>query len=131
MAEELADEADFLSIGSNDLVQYMLAVDRTNEQVSALYKSHHPAILRAIHRIVVAAQRAGKPVSICGDLATEAHMIPFLLGIGLRTFSIDIRSAPSIERKIASIDLAEAEQLAIRLLTMGRISEIEDFLLDC
>ena len=131
VAEELADEADFLSIGSNDLVQYMLAVDRTNEQVSALYKSHHPAILRAIHRIVVAAQRAGKPVSICGDLATEAHMIPFLLGIGLRTFSIDIRSAPSIERTIASIDLAEAEQLAIRLLTMGRISEIEDFLLDC
>ena len=131
VAEELANEADFLSIGSNDLVQYMLAVDRTNEQVSALYKSHHPAILRAIHRIVVAAQRAGKPVSICGDLATEAHMIPFLLGIGLRTFSIDIRSAPSIERTIASIDLVEAEQLAIRLLTMGRISEIEAFLLDC
>ena len=131
VAEELANEADFLSIGSNDLVQYMLAVDRTNEQVSALYKSHHPAILRAIHRIVVAAQRAGKPVSICGDLATEAHMIPFLLGIGLRTFSIDIRSAPSIERTIASIDIAEAEQLAIRLLTMGRISEIEAFLLDC
>lgn len=130
VAEELADEADFLSIGSNDLVQYMLAVDRTNEQVSALYKSHHPAILRAIHRIVVAAQRAGKPVSICGDLATETHMIPFLLGIGLRTLSIDIRSAPSIERTIASIDLAEAEKLAIRLLAMGRISEIEAAILD-
>ena len=131
VAEELADEADFLSIGSNDLVQYMLAVDRTNEQVSALYKPHHPAILRAIHRIVVAAHQAGKPVSICGDLATEAHMIPFLLGIGLRTLSIDIRSAPSIERTIAAIDLSEAEELATQLLTMGRISEIEAAIFDC
>ena len=130
VAEELADEADFLSIGSNDLVQYMLAVDRTNEQVSALYKSHHPAILRAIHRIVAAAQGAGKPVSICGDLATEAHMIPFLLGIGLRTLSIDIGSAPSIERAIAAIDLAAAEEVAARLLKMGKISEIEAFLVD-
>ena len=125
---ELAAEADFLSIGSNDLVQYMLAVDRTNEQVSDLYKSHHPAILRAIHRIVAAAQDAGKPVSICGDLVTEVRLLPFLLGIGLRTFSIDIGNAPSLERSIAEIRLDEAKEQARQLLDMGKISDIEAFL---
>ncbi len=130
VAEELATEADFLSIGSNDLVQYMLAVDRTNEQVSELYKSHHPAILRAINRIVIAAKQADKPVSICGDLATETHMIPFLLGIGLRTLSIDIGSAPAVERAVSLIDIAKAEEFSSKLLKMGKIQEIEALIQD-
>ena len=128
VSEELAQEADFLSIGSNDLVQYMLAVDRTNEQVSALYKSHHPAILRAINRIVLAAKKAKKPVSICGDLASEAHMLPFLLGIGLRTLSIDIGSAPAVERALSLVDIKEAELFAAKLLKMGKINEIESYI---
>lgn len=131
MAVELAREADFLSIGSNDLVQYMLAVDRTNEQVSKLYLAHHPAILRAINRIVSAARTVGKDVSICGDLSTDPHMLRFLLGIGLRKFSIDIMNAPSIQRAVQRTSLAQAAEIAERMLGFGRISEVEAFLATC
>ena len=77
---------------------------------------------------VAAAQDAGKPVSICGDLVTEVRLLPFLLGIGLRTFSIDIGNAPSLERSIAEIRLDEAKEQARQLLDMGKISDIEAFL---
>ncbi len=130
VADELAFEADFLSIGSNDLIQYMLAVDRTNEAVSNLYLAHHPAILRAIHRIVAAAETHGKDVSICGDLSADARMLPFLLGIGLRNFSIDIVNAPTVQRLVGAITLEDARSIAEQMLDMGRISEIEAFLVE-
>ena len=126
--DELACEADFLSIGSNDLIQYMLAVDRTNEKVSNLYLAHHPAILRAINRVVAAGIRHDKDVCICGDLSADKRMLPFLLGIGLRKFSIDIVNAPTVQRLVGSTSLSSAEELAKTLLKMGRISEIETFL---
>ncbi len=130
VVDELAAEADFLSIGSNDLIQYMLAVDRTNEMVSNLYLAHHPAILRAIHRIVTAGLTHGKDVSICGDLSADSRMLPFLLGIGLRKFSIDIVNAPTVQRLVNSVDLKEAEEIAGIMLDFGRVSEVEAFLLD-
>jgi phosphotransferase system enzyme I (PtsP) len=130
VVEELAQEADFLSIGSNDLIQYMLAVDRTNEQVSQLYLSHHPAILRVINRIVSAARKYGKDVSICGDLATDPRMLPFLVGIGLRKFSIDIVNTPAMQRLLESLLLTEAQEIAQTMLGFGRISEVEAFLGD-
>ncbi len=128
VADELAQEADFLSIGSNDLIQYMLAVDRTNEQVSDLYLAHHPAILRSINRIVSAARKQRKDVSICGDISTDPRMLPFLLGIGLKTFSIDIVNAPAVQRLVQQTTLAEAEIIAGNMLAFGRISEVEAFL---
>jgi phosphotransferase system enzyme I (PtsP) len=128
--DELAYEADFLSIGSNDLIQYMLAVDRTNEKVSSLYLAHHPAILRAINRVVAAAQTLGKDVSICGDLSADKRMLPFLLGVGLRKFSIDIVNAPSVQRLAASFSIKEAEEIAEHMLGLGRISEIEAYLIE-
>jgi phosphotransferase system enzyme I (PtsP) len=130
VVDELAREADFLSIGSNDLIQYMLAVDRTNEQVSKLYLAHHPAILRAINRIVTVAMTHGKDVSICGDLSVDPKMLPFLLGIGLRKFSIDSINAPAVQRLVNGSNVAEAREFASRMLTMGRISEIEAFMQD-
>ncbi|MEN8254524.1 MAG: phosphoenolpyruvate--protein phosphotransferase [Verrucomicrobiota bacterium] len=130
VADDLAQEADFLSIGSNDLIQYMLAVDRTNEQVSNLYLAHHPAVLRAVNRIVSAAIAHGKDISICGDLSTDPRMLPFLVGIGLKKFSIDIVNAPAVQRLINSITLEEARDIAGRMLGMGRISEIDAFLLE-
>lgn len=130
VVDELAYEADFLSIGSNDLIQYMLAVDRTNEKVSNLYLAHHPAILRAINRVVAAAQTHGKDVSICGDLSADEHMLPFLLGAGLRKFSIDIVNAPTVQRLVGSFTIAEAEETANHMLELGRISEIEAYLTD-
>ncbi|MCF7863870.1 MAG: phosphoenolpyruvate--protein phosphotransferase [Kiritimatiellales bacterium] len=128
VVDELAQEADFLSIGSNDLIQYMLAVDRTNEQVSKLYLAHHPAILRAIKRIVSAAGTHGKDVSICGDLSADPRMLPFLLGIGLRKFSIDIINALDMQRLVQSCTLAEASEAAEAMLRLGRISDVEAFL---
>ena len=125
VAEELAAEADFLSIGSNDLVQYMLAVDRTNEQVSNLYKAHHPAILRAINRIVTAAREAGKEVSICGDLAADVKLLPFLLGIGLRKLSVDMVHASALERSLGQIRMADAQKQAQELLKFGRLDQVE------
>ena len=128
--DELAHEADFLSIGTNDLIQYMLAVDRTNEKVSNLYLAHHPAILRAINRIVAAAHTHKIDVSICGDLSADRRMLPFLLGVGLRKFSIDIVNAPAVQRLVGATTLREAEEIAERMLDMGRISDIEAFLID-
>jgi phosphotransferase system enzyme I (PtsP) len=130
VVDELAQEADFLSIGSNDLVQYLLAVDRTNEQVSNLYLSHHPAVLRSINRIVAAARSHGRDISICGDLSTDPRMLPFLLGIGLKKFSIDIINAPAIQQLIHAYTLEEAAEMAESMLGFGRISEVEAFLDD-
>ena len=130
VVNELAQEADFLSIGSNDLVQYMLAVDRTNEQVSNFYLAHHPAVLRSINRIVAAAREHGKDISICGDLSTDARMLPFLLGVGLKKFSIDIINAPKVQRLIQSYTVEEAQEIAKYMLGFGRISEVEAFLAD-
>ena len=128
VARELAQEADFLSIGSNDLIQYMLAVDRTNEQVSNLYLAHHPAVLRAINRIVVAASEEDRDISICGDLSSDPHMLPFLLGIGLKKFSIDSVNAPTVQRMVNGISQEEATTISDRMLALGRISEVEAFM---
>ncbi|HEY5653667.1 MAG TPA: phosphoenolpyruvate--protein phosphotransferase [Pontiella sp.] len=128
VVDELSFEADFLSIGSNDLIQYMLAVDRTNEQVSNLYLAHHPAILRSISRIVSSALSHGKDISICGDLAGDSRMLPFLLGVGLRKFSVDMIRASDVQRLINRFSIAEAEEIADAMLKFGRISQVDEFL---
>ena len=128
IADELAAAADFLSIGSNDLIQYMLAVDRTNDEVAAWYSPNHPAVLRSLKRIVEAGEQAGKPVSICGNLGADPRMLPYLLGIGLRIFSLDPMQIPPVQRRIAEIDLDRARFFARKLLTLGRTGEIADFI---
>ncbi|MEN6426004.1 MAG: phosphoenolpyruvate--protein phosphotransferase, partial [Phycisphaerales bacterium] len=89
LAEEFAREADFFSIGTNDLIQFMLAADRTNENVASFYLPHHPAVLRTLSRIARAAAGHDCDVSICGDMAHDTRYTPFLLGIGVRAFSVD------------------------------------------
>jgi phosphotransferase system enzyme I (PtsP) len=126
--DDLARETDFLCIGTNDLIQYLLAVDRTNESVSKLYIPHHPAVLRALKVIVESSIQAGRELSICGDMAADARMIPFLLGIGLRKFSMDPRTIPAIQKEIQAVDIKEAEELAAKVLEMGLISEVAEFL---
>lgn len=128
VVSELAEEADFLSIGTNDLIQYMLAVDRTNEKVSNLYLPYHPAILRAINRIASAALANKKDLSICGDISTDRRMLPFLLGVGIRKFSIDIVNALDMQRLVASLSIEDAKAISASMLRLGRISEVEAFL---
>ncbi len=128
IAEELAAESDFLSIGSNDLVQYILAVDRTNEHIADLYQPHHPAVLRAMKRIVDAAQRREKPVSLCGAIAADPRLLPFLLGIGLRTISVEVAQVAQAHELIAQLDLREERRRATRVLQLGRIKDVEEAL---
>jgi phosphotransferase system enzyme I (PtsP) len=126
--DDLAKEADAFSLGTNDLIQYMLAVDRTNEKVAALYMPHHPAILRAIRTVVAAAHRHGKDVSICGDMAHNEQYLPFLLGVGLRSLSVDPVELPKMRKAIAEIDLGEAKDFAETLLAQSRARDIANLL---
>jgi phosphotransferase system enzyme I (PtsP) len=122
--DELAAEADFFSIGTNDFIQYMLAVDRTNEKVANLYISHHPSVLRALKKIVDAAGRAGIDVSVCGDMAHKEDFLAYLVGIGLRKFSVDASYIPRIQSLLAEIDTGEARVLAAAVLKQTRLADI-------
>jgi phosphotransferase system enzyme I (PtsP) len=124
LIEELAQEADFLSIGTNDLIQYMLAVDRTNEQISDLYVPYHPAVLRALYRVAEAALRNDIEASICGDIAADPHMMVFLLGCGIRSFSVDARHIPYLQQHITRTNVEEARRNAMKVLRLSRIDEI-------
>ena len=128
VAEELATEADFLCVGTNDLIQYILAVDRTNESIADYYVPHHPAVLRSLKRVAVAGQAHGTPVSLCGDMASDPAMIPFLIGIGIERLSMDIRRIPTVQQVVTGIDAAEAARQADIMLGIGRISELSAFL---
>ncbi|MRR17416.1 MAG: phosphoenolpyruvate--protein phosphotransferase, partial [Deltaproteobacteria bacterium] len=123
--EEFAEVVDFFSIGTNDLIQYMLAVDRTNEDVAEYYIPHHPAVLRAIKRVADAARVRGKDVSVCGDMANSAAYLPFLIGCGIRTVSMNALYLAENQKIISAIDVPKAEAQAARLLAAGTISRIE------
>lgn len=126
--DDLARKVDFFSIGTNDFVQYMLAVDRTNEKVAPLYLPHHPAVLRALYRIVESARRHDKPVSVCGDMAHQSEYIPFLIGIGIRILSVDAIYIPQIQQCISSISTTEAQEYAEAVLQESSITEIAQLL---
>jgi len=130
LAEDLANESDFVCIGTNDLVQYTLAVDRTNEEIANLYVPYHPAVLRALKRVADAVLGSGKELSICGEIASDVRLTPFLLGIGIRTFSLDARGIPVLQRRINEVSNVSCEAMAGRLLKLGRIREIEAALND-
>lgn len=127
LIEELCQEADFISIGTNDLVQYLLAVDRTNEKISDLYVPYHPAVLRALHKTVEAALHNGIEASICGDAASDPRMIAFLVGCGIRAFSVDAQEIPAVQAVIQGLHAEDARKQAMRTLRFSRISEIEAF----
>jgi phosphotransferase system enzyme I (PtsP) len=114
--DELAAEADFLSIGTNDFVQYMLAVDRTNEKVAEYYQPYHPAVLRSLAKIVRAARYRNKDISVCGELAHDSKYIPFFLGIGIRALSVYPKFLPVVQKKICNLKLSDADLYAEQLL---------------
>jgi len=126
ISDLLAAECDFLSIGTNDLIQYSLAADREDEHVGYLYHPLHPAILRTLRQIVVAAERFGCPVAMCGDMAGDALLIWVLLGLGLRNLSMAPRQIPVVKSIIRSTNLSDAERLLAQALTMATETEIEE-----
>jgi phosphotransferase system enzyme I (PtsP) len=126
--DDFAKEADFFSIGTNDFIQYMLAVDRTNEKVAELYLPYHPSVLRSIKKVVETANANGIEVSICGDMAHDERHIPFLLGIGVRILSMEPMYLPKIQKAISGIKLQEAKKLADTLLEQPKVSSIAKIL---
>ncbi|HCS23155.1 MAG TPA: phosphoenolpyruvate--protein phosphotransferase [Rhodospirillaceae bacterium] len=108
-ADSLAAVSDFFALGTNDLVQYTVAIDRGNDQVAALYNPLNPAVLRLIEFTLEAARRAGIPVSICGEMGADPLYTPLLLGLGLREFSVGSAALPRIKQRIRSLRLADAE----------------------
>jgi phosphoenolpyruvate-protein phosphotransferase (PTS system enzyme I) len=126
IADLLAAECDFLSIGTNDLIQYALAADREDEHVGYLYHPLHPAILRAVRQTVVGAERMGKPVAMCGDMAGDPILAWILMGLGLRNLSMAPRQIPVVKSIIRSTQIADAERLLAQALTMKTETEIEE-----
>jgi phosphotransferase system enzyme I (PtsI) len=107
-ADLLAREVDFLSVGTNDLIQYTLAVDRGNPSVAALYEPLHPAVLRMLRFVVRAGKACGVPVSLCGEMAASPDLVPTLLGLGLRELSCPPRAVPRVREAIRATELARA-----------------------
>jgi phosphoenolpyruvate-protein phosphotransferase (PTS system enzyme I) len=107
---------DFLSIGTNDLIQYTLAIDRTDDAVAHLYDPLHPAVLQLVAQVIRSAQRAGKPVAVCGEMAGDVHLTRVLLGFGLRQFSMHPAHLLSIKQQVLRTDLEEVTQIATRML---------------
>jgi phosphotransferase system enzyme I (PtsP) len=127
---DVAREADFFSIGTNDFVQYMLAVDRTNERVSTYYQPHHPSVLRSLSRIVRSIQSHNKDVYVCGEMAHDTYCIPFFIGIGIRALSIDPQFMPSVQRSISGLSVSQCEAFSRELLSQTTLKGIRRVLRD-
>ncbi|MBN1257891.1 MAG: phosphoenolpyruvate--protein phosphotransferase [Planctomycetes bacterium] len=122
------DLVDFFSIGTNDLIQYTLAVDRTNEHVADLYKPSHPAVLTLVKNVIAAGLKYNKPVSMCGEMCADPIFVPFLLGVGLRTFSVPPPLIPEVKKLIRSVSISQAEEIAAKVFTYNDSRDISAYL---
>jgi phosphotransferase system enzyme I (PtsI) len=125
-ADLLAREADFLSIGTNDLIQCCLAVDRTDERVSHLYQPMHPAVFRLMRLVQRAGRHAGKPVAVCGEMAADPVHLVLLIGIGLTEFSMRPAAIPLARQIIGTIRVRDAQRFAARLMRGESPAEVEE-----
>ncbi len=130
MAFTLARDVDFFSLGTNDLVQYTLAVDRGNELVSTLYSAADPAVLRLIRTVIQDAYKSQIDISVCGEMASEPEYIMLLLGLGIRTISIASPMIPEIKQIIRSVTMGDCNNVARKVLTMNSEREISSYLRD-
>jgi phosphotransferase system enzyme I (PtsI) len=130
MASTLARDADFFSIGTNDLIQYTLAVDRGNELVSTLYSSADPAVLRLIRTVIQDAHKAQIDLSICGEMASEPEYIMLLLGMGVRTISLTPPMLPEIKQIIRSVTMEDCNNVVRKILGMNSERQISNYLRD-
>jgi phosphotransferase system enzyme I (PtsI) len=129
-ASLLAREVDFFTIGTNDLIQYTLAVDRTDDRVSNRYEPLHPAVLRLLRQVRRGAMRQGIPVSVCGEMASDPLLLRLLIGCGLTDFSMTPGAIPMARRVVEETDAGEMARVAAKVLTLGTVDEIELYLRD-
>ena len=127
-ADLLAPEVDFLALGTNDLIQYTLAVDRANETVSDLFRPTHPAVLRLVARVAEAARNAKKPLSVCGEMAADPALVVLFLGLGIREFSMGPRTVPVVKEFLRSVSIPEAERVARAAFSLSTSDEVSSFL---
>jgi len=130
IADLAAKEVDFASIGSNDLCQYLCAADRMNSNVEEYYQSYHPAMFRLINQIAASFSKAGKPLSICGELGGDPLAVPVLIGLGLRKLSMGEASIAVVKRAIASVTVKTCEEKAKKILSLSAAAEVREYLTD-
>lgn len=128
LAEEFAREVDFFSIGTNDLIQYTLAVDRGDPAVANLYRAGDPSILRLIRNVITAAAKYHIPVSVCGQMSSDPMFVPLLVGMGLRQLSVTPHAIPELKEVIRNLTLAKAQRIASRSESMEVARDVESYL---
>lgn len=131
LADEIGGMVDFFSIGTNDLVQYTLAVDRDSSLVCDMYEKFHPAVLRMIEMTVKAANKHNIPVSVCGEMASDQYASLLLIGLGITELSVISTAYLQIKRLIRLIKFENAQKVASKVLTMSTINEIKEYIEDC
>lgn len=128
LAQQFAQEVDFFSIGTNDLIQYALAVDRAEPSVSSLYRAGDPSILRLIQMVVDAGRTAGIPVTVCGQMSSDPKFVPLLLGLGLRDLSVTPIAIPEVKDVIRHLDISQTEETAEHALSLDVARDVENYL---
>ncbi|MEJ7623093.1 MAG: phosphoenolpyruvate--protein phosphotransferase [Pyrinomonadaceae bacterium] len=126
--DQILRRVDFICLGTNDLVQYLLAVDRDNEAAADWYQSLHPAVIRALRTVLTAAAAAGKPAIVCGEMAGSPFYVPVLLGLGARELSINVNSVAQITGLIRSLDMSNCEELVAEIEAFTTAGDTEAFL---
>lgn len=124
MADQLARRCDFLSVGTNDLVQYTLGVDRTNPDVAYLGDALHPAVLRQLRHVVQAAAAHGRDLSMCGDMAADLFALPIVIGLGFRRLSVPVSALPLVREVVRHVDAAAAEEVAGQALRAATVGDV-------
>jgi phosphotransferase system enzyme I (PtsI) len=127
MASEIAEEVDFLSIGTNDLIQYTLAVDRVNDRVSYLFTPFNPAILRLIKGVIEMAKAKGVPVSVCGEMAGQLSCVPLLVGMGVDELSMNVHAIPKVKKILNSITERGSKEILEQVLKLKTAADIKDY----
>jgi phosphotransferase system enzyme I (PtsI) len=128
VADQIVKEVDFMSIGTNDLIQYTLAVDRDNDLVNSLYQPLNPAVLRLIQTVTEVARKANKPVTLCGEMAGNLQYIPLLVGMGLVDLSMNPASLLEVKKIVRSIEYNRWKQIAKKVLNIPSAKEIAQLL---
>lgn len=128
IADIIAREVDFISVGTNDLIQYVLAIDRGNEAVAYLYEPFHPAVLRVLAQIVTAVEPSGKPLAMCGEMAADPIATPLLIGMGYHELSMNPMNIPVVKQVVRAVSAEMCRELARQALTIPTVVELQDFL---
>jgi len=128
ICEKFLNEIDFCSIGTNDLTQYVLAVDRNNQNIADLYDPLHPAVLKLIDKLVKAAKKYQKPVEICGEMASDPDGCVILAGLGIISLSMNAPLIPVIKKRLSEISITDARSLAERALEVNSPREVRNLI---